>query len=161
MQIAAPSSLILIQKTSLGLVLLLWPLFALGYMSSISFCCSWNVLHGSLTPHPPQWPSVVTVPHWPTGSSRRLIQSCLPNPSCSHFYSCHVLGLGAENEFQRPRPWRNLEHSKCAINHIKVPTITSQTRRDSPVLGVQKRIKVERNLTTAQMNPKRGLVEGS
>lgn len=54
-----------------------------------------------------------------------------------------------------------MEHSKCAINHIKVPTITSQTRRDSPVLGVQKRIKVERNLTTAQMNPKRGLVEGS
>lgn len=51
-------------------------------------------------------------------------------------------------------------HSICAINHIKGPTITSQIIRNSMVLEMQKTIKVEGNWTT-QMNPKRGLVDGS
>lgn len=82
---------------------------------------------------------------WKTGSC--LFALCPMQPFLLLLCSW---GLGAENEFQRPRLWRDLECSEYAVNHTKFPTITSQTRRESVVWGVWKKMKVEGNLTTLQ-----------
>ena len=55
-------------------------------------------------------------------------------------------GLGAENEFQRPRLRRDLECSEYAVSHTKFPTVTSQTRRDSLVWGVWKKMNRKKEL---------------